>query len=66
MFDVGEIVIVNEPYDYYMAVVTKVDGKILHIKTIAQEEDAVCACDCERATVHDIVEEIRCLYGFYN
>ena len=65
---VGDIVtFLNENDDAYcMGVVMEISGEIITVRDIAHEQHDVPIDKVMFANDTDILEELRCLYGFYN
>lgn len=66
---VGDIVRVGTGDHYYIAVVTEIneDEEMICVKDLSQIEDNIQPMRCVRAaTVDEMQNELRTIYGFYN
>ena len=66
---VGDIVKVGLGDHYYLAVITEMDEneEMVRVKDLSQIEDNIQPMRCVRkATVDDIIQELRSIYGYYN
>ena len=68
MMKIGDIVRVGNGDNYYIAVVTEIneEEEMVCVKDITQIEDNIQPMRCvEIATVDEIINELRSLYGFF-
>lgn len=65
----GDIVKVGNGNHYYLAVLTEVDEleEMVRVKDLSQIEDNIQPIRCVRkATIDEITDELRTIYGYYN
>jgi len=65
---IGDIVTFWNENDnaYYMGVVMEISGETITVQDAAHEQHDVPSDKVMLADDTDILEELRCLYGFYN
>lgn len=66
---VGDIVKVGLGDHYYLAVITEMDEneEMVKVKDLSQIEDNIQPMRCVRkATVDDMIQELRSIYGYYD
>ena len=66
---VGDIVKVGLGDHYYLAVITEMDEneEMVRVKDLSQIEDNIQPMRCVRkATVDDMIQELRSIYGYYD
>lgn len=67
--NVGDIVKVGTGDHYYLAVVTEIneDEEMVRVKDFTQIEDNIQPMRCvKKATVDDMVNELRMIYGYFD
>ena len=66
---VGDIVKIGTEDHYYLAVIVEIneDEEMVRVKDLSQIEDNIQPMRCVRkATVDDMIQELRSIYGYYD
>ena len=67
MFSVGDVVSFYDANDdcYYMGVVMEIEEGTVFVSDINHEQHEIPEAQVRLAYDEDMLEELRCLYGFY-